>query len=290
MDERDALAVVGAFLGEPADDAAIVDGQVLCVDMLHERTDLPSGVSSYTIGWRTVAVALSDVAAMGARPVVTLGVYSPPRFEREAIEGFLEGATEVSEAVGARYVGGDLDVTEELTTVGIALGEADDPVGRTGAKAGDRVVVTGALGRGALAVRRLASGDRDRGSEDFRFRPRIEAGRALGSAATAMLDSSDGLARSVHLLAEGSDVGIALDGESIPLVPGLESVLEGDETPFDLGIHWGEDFELVATVPEGRLANVRRRTATDVTVIGRVTEGGVTLDGRPLPDHGYDHG
>lgn len=289
MDEREALAVVSELLDGPVDDAVIIDGHVLCVDMLHETSDLPTGVSPYTTGWRTVAVSLSDLAAMGARPVATLAVYSPPSFDRDRLEAFLEGAIDATTAVGGRYLGGDLDVTDELTTVGVALGEANRPMRRRGASPGDLVVVTGALGRGALAVRRYRDGLVDEAERAFRIDPRIEAGRALASAATAMIDSSDGLARSVHLLAAAGDVGIDLDGDAIPLVDGLEDVLQEDETWLDLGVYWGEDFELVATVPPDRLDAVRERTDTTLSVIGRVTAADVTLDGHALPDRGYDH-
>lgn len=284
MDERAALRIVEAAVGAAGDDAAVLDGQVIAVDMLHASADLPTGVTAYTTGWRTVAVCLSDVAAMGATPSATLSVYSPPGFEREDLGSYLDGARDASEAVGGRYVGGDLDITDELVTVGIALGTVDDPVYRHGATPGDAVVVTGTLGRGAIAVERFRAGDVEAGNELFRVTPRVAAGRRLAEDATAMIDSSDGLARSLHLLAEASDCGFALEEERVP----YDDRIDHDRRR-EHGLFWGEDFELVATVPPGAVDAIAADTDIEVTRIGTVTEAGVTIDGEALPDRGYAH-
>lgn len=289
MDERAALSLVEGLVDAAGDDAAVLDDLAVAVDMLHESADYPAGVSSYTAGWRVVSVSISDLAAIGATPTATLSVYSPPAFERESLEQFLTGAIDASEAVGAEYVGGDLDITDELTTVGIALGRVDRPVSRSGARPGDAVVVTGTLGRGALAVARFEAGDIVAGNELFQIEPRVEAGIRLAEHATAMIDSSDGLARSVHLLAEASDCGIALEDDRIPYDQRLDQIAEASEQRRSYGLHWGEDFELVATVPEEAVAGLSDALDVPITRIGTVTDSSVTLDGEALPDRGYTH-
>lgn len=290
MDERAALTLVEGVVAAAGDDAAVIDDTAVAVDMLHASADYPEGVTAYTVGWRTVAVALSDLAAVGATPTATLSVYSPPRFEAAALEDYLSGATDASAAVGARYVGGDLDITEELTTVGIALGGVDDPVGRDGAEVGDAVVVTGTLGRGALAVALFEAGELERANELFRFDPRVDAGGRLGAVATAMIDSSDGLARSLHLLAEAGGCGVDVEAATLPFDPRLDDVTDDATQRREYGLFWGEDFELVATVPPGAVAGLEAASEVPVHRIGSVTDGGVTLDGDALPDRGYSHG
>jgi thiamine-monophosphate kinase len=288
MDERAALSRIADRLPAAGDDAAVVDGHVLTTDMLHETTDFPDGVTRYTAGWRAVGASLSDVAAMGARAVAAVAVYAAPAFEPDELDAFVDGAVAVCGAVDAEYVGGDLDDTDEFTVATTALGEAADPVRRSGAAPGEAVCVTGALGRSAAALRCFESGDVERANELFRFEPRVAAGRTIGKHATALMDSSDGLARSCHQLAEASDCGIALDG-AIPYDDALEAVLTDAAEIEECGVFFGEDFELVFTVAPDDLVTVKTETAVDVTRIGTTTEQGVTWDGDPLPDRGYTH-
>ncbi len=303
MDERAALGLVREAVPAAGDDAAVVDDLVLTTDMLHETTDLPGGVTPYTAGWRAVAVSLSDVAATGARPLATLAAYGAPTFEDGHLGAFLRGASDVSAAVGAEYVGGDLDAHDEFTVASTAVGRVEPgtaaPVGRDGARPGDRVLLTGTLGRTAAALRLFDAADGDdgdavvRANELFRFSPRTAAGRAIADTATAMLDVSDGLARSAHLLARASDCGVAMSGE-LPVHEAVETVATDPDDRRELATTVGEDFELLVTVPEDRVA-AARTAVTDVgvaaTEVGRVTDDGrVTLDGDPLADEGYTHG
>lgn len=284
MDERAALRIVESVVGAAGDDAAVVDDQAIAVDMLHASADLPAGVTPYTAGWRVIAVTISDLAAMGAVPTATLSVYSPPQFDRDDLEAYLSGAIDATQAAGAEYVGGDLDITDELITVGMALGTAPDPVYRHGATPGDAVVVTGTLGRGAIAVDRFEAGEVETANELFRVPPRIEAGKRLAVDATAMIDSSDGLARSLHLLAEASDCGMAIEASSLPYDERLDPAKHREH-----GIYWGEDFELIATVPADAIDDIAEDLEVSLSRIGTVTEAGVTIDGESLPDRGYTH-
>jgi len=287
MDERAALQALAGQVSAAGDDAAVVGGHVLTTDMLHERTDFPAGTTRHTAGWRAVGASLSDVAAMGAEPVAAVAAYGAPSFD--GVESFVEGATAVCERVGAAYVGGDLDSHREFTVATTALGRTDDPVRRSGARPGDAVCVTGTLGRSGVACRLFETGNTERANELFRFEPRVAAGRALAPFATAMMDSSDGVARSLHQLAAASGCGIAVESP-LPFDDAVTHLANDRRERRELGLFFGEDFELVCTLPADRVTQADAATAVPLSTVGTVTETGVTLDGDPLPDRGYTHG
>ena len=299
MDERAALRQLAATLPHAGDDAAVIEGTAITTDMLHETTDFPAGTTRYTAGWRAVAASLSDLAAVGATPTAAVAAYADTTFDADALNDFVNGAQAVCEAVGADYVGGDLDSHSEFTVATTAIGTVDESVDRAGATPGDRVVVTGAFGRSAAALRYFERETEDaddtaieRANDLFQFTPRVDAGRALAGAATAMMDSSDGLARSLHQLAEASDCGFAIDRAAVPVADALADVADDNADRWAAAAHFGEDFELVATVPAARLDSVREASPTPLTEIGRVVKSGagVTADGEPLADRGYTHG
>ncbi len=314
MNERDALRRLAADLPHAGDDAAVVGGTVITTDMLHERTDFPAGTTRYTAGWRAVGASLSDVAAMGAAADAAVAVYADESFEPNELDRFVGGAVDACEAVGGAYVGGDLDTHDEFTVATTAVGTVPDDgvVPRAGAAPGEAVCVTGEWGRSAAALRLFDRGRVDYGTGDgggdeaesrdadpverandlFRFTPRVADGRALAGTATAMMDSSDGLARSLHQLAEASGVGFTIDRGAVPIHPAVDDVADGPADRFELAAHFGEDFELVCTLPEGELARLRAACPAGLSRIGTVEKGsnGVTADGDPLPDRGYTHG
>jgi thiamine-monophosphate kinase len=104
-----------------------------------------------------------------------------------------------------------------------------------------------------------------------------------------MMDISDGLARSLHQLAEASGCGFSIEEPVIPIDETVKHVAATPEEVIELGVHFGEDFELVFTVPSSDFREVKRKVPIAVTKIGRVTKSGVTMDGEPLPDRGYTH-
>ena len=290
MNERDALQSIAAWLPAAGDDAAVVGENVLTTDMLHASTDFPEGVTRYTAGWRSVAASLSDVAAMGAQAVASVAVYGAPAFDETELSDFVAGARNACEAVGAAYVGGDLDTHEEFTVSTTVLGRVDEPVFRSGASPGDRLYTTGTLGRSAVALRLFEAGDPERANDLFRFTPRVEAGTALRPHASAMMDISDGLARSVHQLADASDCGFDVESP-LPIDDRLGEVIDDATEAHERGITFGEDFELLLTVPESATAAVESASLpTALTPIGRAVGEGITLDGDALGDRGYTHG
>jgi len=286
MDERAALGLVGDALPAAGDDCAVVGSTVVTTDMLHETTDFPPGTTRYTAGWRAVGASLSDVAAMGADATAAVAVYGAPSFEEDELEAFLRGARAVCETADARYVGGDLDGHEEFTVATTALGETDAPVRRTGAAPGEAVCVTGKVGRSAGGFR-LFEGDPERANRLFRFEPRVATGRAIAPHASAMMDSSDGVARSLHQLAEESDCGFAVEYDRLPVHESVATVADDAADERELAVHFGEDFELVFATAEPERA--REASPVPVSVVGEVTETGVEMDGEPLADRGYTH-
>ncbi|WP_193309095.1 thiamine-phosphate kinase [Halorubrum halophilum] len=297
MNERDALRALAADLPHAGDDAAVVDDTVITTDMLHERTDFPPGTTRYTAGWRAVGASLSDVAAMGATATAAVAVYADSDFDDGGLDRFVAGAVDVCEAVDAEYVGGDLDSHDEFTTASTAIGTLTGAgaVTRSGARPGDALCVTGEWGRSAAALRLFKRDDEEaveRANDLFRFTPRVADGLALADRATAMMDSSDGLARSLHQLAEASAVGFELDADRVPVHPAVDAVADESGERFELAAHFGEDFELVCTLPEEAVPTAREACPGGLTRVGRVVDEaeGVTADGDPLPDRGYTHG
>lgn len=288
MDEWEALTRLTERLPTAGDDAAVINETVITIDMLHDTTDFPTGMAPYTIGWRTAAVSLSDLAAMGAAPQAVVAAYGAPAFEAEPLNAFVDGAATVCEAVDATYAGGDLDHHDEMTTASAAVGTATEPVYRTGAGPGDVVCVTGTLGRSAAALTLFRAGETERANELFRFQPRITAGRQLADTATALIDSSDGLARSVHQLTAASGCGMTIERDRLPLADALVETTSDPDARLEHGLFFGEDFELVCTMPQA--AYEAYAGTTPLTRIGQVTEDEVTLDDTPLPNRGYDHG
>jgi thiamine-monophosphate kinase len=296
MDERTALRLLADTLPAAGDDAAVVDDLVVTTDMLHESTDFPTGTTRYTAGWRAVGASLSDVAAMGVPAVAAVAAYACPEFDAGELRAFVDGARDVADHVDASYVGGDLDNHEEFTVATTAIGRVDDtdPVLRSGASPGELVCVTGTLGRSAAGIQAFERGDEADGNELFQFIPRVREGERLAPHATAMMDSSDGLARSLHQLAEASDCGVAIDADRVPIHGALESRVSPEDV-WERAVHFGEDFELVCTIPAAGIdlaTSSLESVGTALTVVGRVVESdaGVTVDDGPLADRGYTHG
>lgn len=286
MDERAALSLIDSWLPRAGDDAAVIDDLVLSTDMLHETTDFPDGTTRYTAGWRSVGASLSDIAAMGADATAAVAIYAASSFEERELEDFIEGARAVCEQNGAEYVGGDLDGHDEFTVATTVVGETTMPVRRSGATPGETLCVTGSLGRSGAALE-LFDENPERANDLFQFNPRVAAGKAIATHAGAMMDSSDGLARSLHQLAAASDCGFEVVGDALPIDKRVYEVATDELALYELAVHFGEDFELVFTTDA--IKTIRAVSPVPVTPIGTVTDEGVTLDGETLPDRGYSH-
>jgi len=278
------------------------DYLVVTTDMLHRTTDFPREMSGEDVGWMSVAVSLSDVASMGARPIgVVVAMGLPGDTAVDFIDGLARGMRDCAKTYGTDIVGGDTDQHAELTLVTTALGRVkkDKLKLRSGARVGDLLCVTGYLGTPAAAYKALIEG-REAPEKDkkvlierfFRPKPRVEEGMRLSNykEVTAMMDVSDGLGKSVYELSNASKVGFLVDADRLPLLEATRRLAKSREELLDMAVCFGGEFELLFTLDPSGLDKVKD---VDFTVIGRTVEAGLTLDDRgsmkPITCKGYEH-
>lgn len=302
LGERELIRRISEILGGVEnDDCAVIDAGdrylVATTDMLHRVTDFPDIMNPWQMGWMSVAVNLSDVAAMGAEPAgVLLATGLPSEVDLYFIDELFSGFADCAGYYGTKVIGGDTDSHQELTITGSALGfvEKDLILRRRGARPGDLLCTTGVLGGAGAGLLAWKRGDLQ---SEFIVKllepePRLKEGRALAEsqAVTAMMDNSDGLALSLSDLSEVSRVGFMVYEDRLPIIPGLEEIV-GHEEAVDTVMSAGGDFELVFTVkPEG-LEEARK--ACELTMIGEVVEEGIWMETngerRRIEAKGYEH-
>jgi thiamine-monophosphate kinase len=261
------------------DDAAVLDATTPSGRLLASVDTLVAGVdwrdewsSPADVGWKSIMVNASDIAAMGGVPrwfLVALVV--SPGFD---VDAFYDGALEACAAGDASVVGGDLSSGPATMVSVTALGHADRPVMRNGAHVGDAVWVSGPLGAAGRDLRELSGGHQVDGRAHRRPVARVDAGLAAAEAgATAMIDISDGLVADAHHIARASNVMLALD--SLPVADGAT---RGD------ALYGGDDYELLATTPPDAQLDGWVR-------IGMCVSGApeVTVDGNLVDPQGWEH-
>lgn len=265
------------------DDAALIRPRA-GEDLVVSADTLVEGVhfrwqtqSAARIGQRALIVNLSDLAAMGARPLgFTLALAAPPDLEIKRIDALLRGLLRAAGEHRCPLVGGNLAKASETSLAITVLGAVarGRELRRHRVRSGDRLFVTGTLGGAALA---LARSER-LGSRAGRLPvPRLAAGRALGrlAARCSCIDLSDGLLADLGHLLEGSGLGAQLDPASLPLARGLVAGCgELGLDPQQLALCGGEDYELLFALPahgSASVASLEHRLAVRVTEIGSIT-------------------
>ncbi len=306
LDERDIISLITGRFGKlPAgyaqigDDVALIppgrrgDGVVLKCDMLVAKTDVPPGMSWRMAARKAVAMCVSDFAAKGVRPtsfMVSLGLRRGTA-EAEVVE-LAGGLRDASREWDVKLVGGDTSEAEDLIIDCVMVGFAKGIVKRDGARPGEYVVATGTFGRAPAGLKILVDGAK----AEPRFRkdavssvclpmPRLGVGLAISRCLSSSMDSSDGLAITLHTISEMSGVGIQLT--EIPYSRGLlEFASRNSYSAEDLMLYGGEEYEIVGTVAKGRIReakNEARSAGGELRVIGE-TVSARTLKGVALPD------
>ena len=298
----------------PGDDAAVIEPErgtydVLTTDAVVEgihfdRTFAPMDA----VGHRALAVNLSDLAAMGARPrAALLSLVLPESLAVSDVDQLLDGLLPLAAVHGVAVIGGNITRTAGPLLVDVtAIGSVKPRrvLTRAGARPGDDVYVTGSLGAAAVGLKMLQKTPVPAESNCvvryLRPVPRVRAGVLLGRnrAAASCVDLSDGLADALHQVADASGAGMRIDASALPIAEGVREwhdVHGGD--PVETAVSGGDDYELLFTArpaQRGRLRAVRTQLGDlPISRIGAVTRGrdvvlATTTGMREVP-RGYDH-
>jgi len=273
-----------------ADDCAVLEvgGETLILthDMMVEGVHWLPAQDPADVAWKLVAVNLSDLAAKGAEPIGILLGYSLGGDDARFVAGLKDALAAFGAALlGGDTVGGGVGRALGLTAIGRATCR---PVpSRSGARVGDAVWLTGALGAAMLGLDAMRSGLDDQPSLRAYARPTplLAVGRALAPVVTAMMDVSDGLLLDAARMAEASGATLALERAAIPLAAGVVAAGRAEDA-----LRWGDDYQLLFTLPAGATPPV---AATRIGAVAPAGQFPVLLDGAP-PDLarplGYLHG
>jgi thiamine-monophosphate kinase len=272
-------------IGDDAALLAVPAGQELAVaiDTMVEGVHFPKSTSAADIGWKALAVNLSDLAAMGATPAWALLALTLPHADPAFIDGLATGFAQLAQPYRLALVGGD--TTRGVLTLSVAV-HGFVPSGkallRSSAQTGDAIFVTGTLGDAAaglqLVQQRINDGDTRAAYLIDRLNrptPRVAAGLALRGYANACIDISDGLLADLGHICTSSKVGAEIDASLLPRSSALLDLFD-DAVSRDFALSGGDDYELCFTVPAQHVATVQAslgRLGCGVTRIGRIVEG-----------------
>ena len=272
----------------------VITADLLIEDIDFRRTTAPPAL----LGHKALAVSLSDIAAMGARPrwsLISIGVPEDV-WETEFVDQFYEGLTSLANRYDVKLIGGDTSRSPDKIVIdSIVIGECNlgQAVKRAGAQTGDQIFVTGSLGGAAAGLRLIERGahlaEQNLADEDsqkidhvllrqLRPDPRVGWGMVLGEErlATSLIDISDGLSSDLNHLCRESNVGALIESSLLPIDHQVVELCGRRALdPLQLALHGGEDFELLFTVKAGDVARLPRRVdAVGLTRIGEVRKEG----------------
>ena len=273
FDRGDAAPGIVTGIG---DDGAVLDPspgmeQVQVIDTLVEGVHFPADTDASDIGYRVVAVNLSDIAAMGARPRwMTLALTLPPKDEQwveDFANGLFAAASEFDVAlVGGDTTSGDIVVATVHMTGEVTAGSASL---RSGARVGDTIFVSGTCGDAAagLELSQRDMSDAFLAQRFLRPRPRVELGAQLVARASAVIDVSDGLVGDLRKLLEASGVGGEIHVDRVPLSTALTEHFDSDEA-LQFALTGGDDYELCFTAADDDVAGIDGIAAIGTVVAG----------------------
>jgi thiamine-monophosphate kinase len=281
------------------DDGAVLQPEpgkelIAVMDTLVAGVHFPDATDPFDIGYRVVAVNLSDVAAMGGRPRWMTLALTLPAAQETWIARFAEGLHAAAGEFDLALVGGDTTLGKALVVSVQIIADIDagKAIKRSGAQPGDHIYVTGTVGDAAAGLELISSGESNTYLSARFLRPnaRVDFGQALVGAASAAIDISDGLFADLGKLLTASGVGGELDLDALPLSAELCDSFDR-KTQRRFALSGGDDYELCFTVSPGRALPT---TDTRVTRIGTVVAGeqlSCHLDGALVPyeDSGYLH-
>lgn len=259
------------------DDCALVEVPpahelAVTTDTLVAGRHFPQATAPYDIGWKALAVNLSDLAAMGAESRWFTLALTLPSVDPAWLEGFAGGLQALARQCGVALIGGDttrgpLSIT--VTAMGVV--PAGAALRRSGARPGDRICVTGTLGDAALALRLLDSPTLPAALRERldRPQPRLAAGIALRRLATAALDLSDGLAGDLGHILVSSGVGAEISLQALPASAWFNG-LASDAERLELMLRGGDDYELCVCLPPEAVAEAQARLDVPLAEIGSI--------------------
>ncbi|MCK4637185.1 MAG: thiamine-phosphate kinase [Methanomicrobia archaeon] len=281
MKETDIINYIKKFGIEDEDAAYIKNDEYLCftTDGLIFSTDVPKEMNLKTAGRKSVLMNLSDLAAMGCKPLLFLCSLNLSR-DFSDVKEVIDGIHSACKEYDVKYAGGDVN-EGKLSIVGFAVGKSKRILRRNAAKEDDLVCITGDLGR-VYCYFKEAKIDIFK-EKVFNPLPRIKEGQILSEYANACIDISDGASKELNLISELSNVRIEI--ETLPIHP---SVLKtSKEKAFDYALNSGEEFELIFTIPK-KYKNIVEKV--NATVVGRVKSGeGVFYKGKKIEKRGWEH-
>lgn len=280
--QRQASATIGHESGVKlgiGDDAAVLEiptGQhlVAATDTLNAGVHFPTDTSAFDIGYKCLAVNLSDMAAMGAIPRWVLLSLSLPDVDSTWIESFMAGFNSLAQAHAVTLVGGDTTHGPlSISVTALGLVEQGRQLTRNGAKAGDLIVVSGTLGGAARALEMLQSGQQPVADRHLLDRPdpRVLLGRALVGHANTCIDISDGLLADLGHVLESSGRGARIHVDKLPQADNLSELDE--EVRWTYQLSGGDDYELLFTLPAEQHAALENWVAEldiDLSIIGEI--------------------